>query len=147
MFRSAGNFWKTSKASLSGTPMRPIPVSILKLIEIGPSRATRLNSPASSKEEMVGINPPSAIVAISCGKAGPRIMIGWGSAARSWMASSKFATPNNCASFPKVSATPTRPWPYAFAFTTARSSAAPIRSRTTFALWRNALRSISAQQR
>src|SRR5438093_1556994 len=66
-----------SKASPSGIPMRPMPVSILKLTATGERCATRLKSSASSSAEIVGMKPRSAIVDLSPGRAGPRITIGW----------------------------------------------------------------------
>src|SRR5881394_3112429 len=143
--RNAVTFLNAATLSFSGTPIRPMPVSTLKLIATVPIRS---NASASSTTEIVGMNLPSMIADRSLGKAGPRIMIGWfNPAVRSARASSRLAMPKYLTSFARVSATPTRPCPYAFAFTTASISAEPMRSRTTPALCRKALRSISAQQR
>ena len=53
-----------------------MPVSILKLIGTFWPRPMRSKSRASSNVEIDGINPRSAIVPRSPGKAGPRIVIG-----------------------------------------------------------------------
>src|SRR2546430_7437860 len=63
------------------------------------------------------------------------------------IASSRFATPKSCTSLATVSDTPTSPCPYAFAFTTARMSAVPIRSRTTPRLWRSEERRVGKECR